>query len=135
MHWEEMFKNICEMARLHKVQRKDSNVEIADLQKALRNAMDLLSHCEVQDLFAEVCHRARQVGIEAPNFVQDTVRLSEMAETLGITSEELDEEVHDAMSRDGSSANNGGIEAQIRALVECYGAKDTEAILRRMTKE
>ncbi|MGY1969643.1 hypothetical protein ACW9HH_35940 [Nocardia gipuzkoensis] len=73
---------------------------------------------------------------ELPDPEQSEVqRLNELAESLGIDSEDLDDHLHDAISRTASDINNGGLEKQVQALIEHLGPRETEDIIRAAAAE
>jgi hypothetical protein len=47
----------------------------------------------------------------------------------GIETDKLDEYVHDAVAAHASEVNNSGVEAQIRFLLDEFGAKETRRIV------
>ena len=51
----------------------------------------------------------------------DAEELAAWAAGLGLEAEDLDDLVHDAYSRQASEVNNGGLDSQVRFLVESYG--------------
>lgn len=53
--------------------------------------------------------------------MKDAAELVAELESRGVDPSSLDEMVHEAKSREASSINNQGLEAQIEYLVECYG--------------
>src|SRR5271157_3958780 len=53
-------------------------------------------------------------------------RLVNKADSAGLQAEDLDEMVHDLVSGVASDINNGGLEEQVKYLVEGLGAQDTE---------
>ena len=56
-------------------------------------------------------------------------RLASKAESAGLEPEDLDETVHELASSVAADVNNGGLEDQLRYLVEGLGAKYAEARL------
>lgn len=52
------------------------------------------------------------------------------AKSNGIKSEDLDELVHEVISKTASSINNGGLEAQIEFLIDKLGAHEVERELK-----
>lgn len=57
------------------------------------------------------------------------MKLIDEARKLGVKTEDLDEVVHDVASELASSANSGGLEEQLRFLVENLGLDDVRRIL------
>ncbi len=52
-----------------------------------------------------------------------------LCEEKGIESDVLDDEVHDVASHIGSNVNNGGLEAQIKFLLENCGEESVTNII------
>jgi len=63
---------------------------------------------------------------DAADLAAAVERLASKAESAGIQPEELDEMVHELASSVAADVNNGGLEDQIRYLVEGLGAKYAE---------
>ncbi|HET6286486.1 MAG TPA: hypothetical protein VFG15_07015 [Amycolatopsis sp.] len=57
-------------------------------------------------------------------------RLSTLAEQLGVDSEDLDEVVHEIISKVASDANNGGLDSQIEALLQHLSPDEVEQEVR-----
>ena len=55
--------------------------------------------------------------------------LAAWADGLGLEHYDLDDLVHDAYSKQASETNNDGLEAQVRFLVESYGARHARSLL------
>ncbi|WP_280248264.1 MULTISPECIES: hypothetical protein [Nocardia] len=73
---------------------------------------------------------------ELPDTEQSEVqRLSQLAESLAIDSEDLDDYVHDAISLTASDINNSGLAKQVHALIEHLGPRETEGIIRAAAAE
>ena len=53
-------------------------------------------------------------------------RLANKADSAGLQPEDLDESVHDLAASIAADVNNGGLEDQLRYLVEGIGAQHTE---------
>lgn len=60
--------------------------------------------------------------------------LQKLAQDLGLKSDDLDETVHDLVSKQASSINNGGLDEQVEFLVGEVGEKEAEKILRDIAK-
>lgn len=56
--------------------------------------------------------------------------LVDLAEELNLTSEDLDDLVHDAASMKASDINNQGLYEQLEYLVNAFGEEEVEQILR-----
>jgi hypothetical protein len=56
-------------------------------------------------------------------------RLTALAGTLRLQSEQLDDLVRDVFSGRAADVNNGGLESQIACLVDAYGAVRVDAML------
>jgi Asp-tRNA(Asn)/Glu-tRNA(Gln) amidotransferase A subunit family amidase len=63
---------------------------------------------------------------DAADLAAAVERLASKAESAGVRPEELDETVHELASSVAADVNNGGLEDQIRYLVEGLGAKYAE---------
>lgn len=57
--------------------------------------------------------------------------LLQLANDAGITSEDLDELVHDFKAEEAAEINNAGLEAQLEYILECCGG-DAEAAARQI---
>jgi len=55
--------------------------------------------------------------------------LAAWAAGLGLEAGDLDDLVHDAYSRQASEVNNGGLDSQVRFLIEFYGTGGTRSLL------
>lgn len=66
---------------------------------------------------------------DADDLAAAVERLASKADSAGVQPEELDETVHELASSVAADINNGGLEDQIRYLVEGLGAKYAEARL------
>ena len=62
----------------------------------------------------------------------DTQQLTELAISLGISDDDLDDLVHDAKSNEASAINNQGVAEQIDYLVEAIGIADLEKRIREL---
>ena len=62
-------------------------------------------------------------------------RLAEKAVAAGLESEDLDETVHELASGVAADANNGGLEEQLRYLVERLGAEHAERQLDELVEK
>jgi hypothetical protein len=62
-------------------------------------------------------------------------RLAEKAESAGLQPEDLDETVHELASSVAADVNNGGLEEQVRYLVEGLGAEHAEQQIDELIKE
>jgi hypothetical protein len=54
---------------------------------------------------------------------------------LGLEAEDLDDLVHDAYSRQASEVNNGGLDSQVRFLIESYGTGGARSLLSDLRPE
>ena len=61
-----------------------------------------------------------------PDIVGEVSRLVDKAETAGLTEEDLDEAIHELASGAASELNNGGLDQQVKYLVEGLGLQGTE---------
>jgi hypothetical protein len=61
-------------------------------------------------------------------------RLLTLADALALDEDALDDVVHDAASRLGSAANNGGLQGQIAFLFAHLGEQGVEAAIRSVAK-
>jgi len=62
-------------------------------------------------------------------------RLADKAESVGLQPEHLDEMVHELASSVAADINNGGLEEQVKYLVEGLGAQHTERQIDELIKE
>lgn len=62
-------------------------------------------------------------------------RLGEKADKAGLQPEDLDEMVHELASSIASDTNNGGVDEQLRYLVEEMGAQQTERQIDELIEE
>lgn len=53
-------------------------------------------------------------------------RLAEKANASGLKAEDLDDLVHDLAASSAADTNNGGLECQLRYLVDGLGAQQTQ---------
>jgi len=97
------------------------------------NVTPVLEHLEEFDLYRPLAaselvacvrdelrrlHEAQAAGKEEPVTTDHLSQLVELAETLGLVSEDLDEVAHDLASETAADINNGGLEGQIQYLIE-----------------
>lgn len=61
--------------------------------------------------------------------IQDIISKARVA---GVSSEDLDELVHEVVSKTASSINNGGLEAQIEFLVDELGSYEVEKEIEKL---
>ncbi len=62
-------------------------------------------------------------------------QMMQLARGFGLDDGGLDEAVHEAASKVGSAANNGGIKAQVEFLVDQYGHIGAEKAIRDAANE
>ena len=65
----------------------------------------------------------------------DAEELAAWAAGLGLEAEDLDDLVHDAYSRQASEVNNGGLDSQVRFLIESYGTGGARSLLSDLRPE
>ncbi len=65
----------------------------------------------------------------------DVEELAAWAAGLGLEAEDLDDLVHDAYSRQASEVNNGGLDSQVRFLIESYGTGGARSLLSDLRPE
>ncbi len=61
--------------------------------------------------------------------------LAAWAAGLGLEAGDLDDLVHDAYSRQASEVNNGGLDSQVRFLIESYGTGGARSLLSDLRPE
>ena len=71
-------------------------------------------------------YRPSQAGSGQPG---DAEELAAWAAGLGLEAEGLDDLVHDAYSKQASEVNNGGLDSQVRFLIESYGTSHARSLL------
>jgi hypothetical protein len=69
------------------------------------------------------------VGVIKKIGLPDVSDIVALAESMGLKPEDLDDLVHDAISRRASAINNGGLDDQLAFLVEQCGQEQTRAAL------
>jgi hypothetical protein len=77
-------------------------------------------------------YRPSQAGSGQPG---DAEELAAWAAGLGLEAEGLDDLVHDAYSKQASEVNNGGLDSQVRFLIESYGAGGARSLLSDLRPE
>jgi len=65
----------------------------------------------------------------------DAEELAAWAAGLGLEAEDLDDLVDDAYSKQASEVNNGGLDSQVRFLIESYGTGGARSLLSDLRPE
>ena len=65
----------------------------------------------------------------------DAEELAAWAAGLGLEAEDLDDLIHDAYSKQASGVNNGGLDSQVRFLIESYGTEGALSLLSDLRPE
>jgi len=126
-------------ARLYVDVEFDADITDAD---SVASALDILMETALstQDILSEqgnphvggFCREAETADDDLTAVVE---RLASKADSAGLEPEDLDETVHELASSVAADVNNGGLEEQIRYLVEGLGAKHAEKQLDELIEE
>ena len=117
----------------------DEDVTDAD---SVASALDTLleTALSTQDVLSEqgnpnVGGFCRETETDVDDLAAVVERLASKADSAGLEPEDLDETVHELASSVAADVNNGGLEDQVRYLVEGLGAQHAERQLDELIEE